>query len=256
MKNTHLSCRCCGHRSDFLQVGVLIGLEVSYFECTQCAYVQTEVPYWLDIAYTSAINDSDTGIMVRNQANARIVLATLLLLGERAASVVDFAGGYGILVRLLRDFGVQAFWADHYCQNLVAKGFEYKNQKAALITSFEAFEHFINPAAELDRILDIAPNVLISTELMPRPTPAIDKWWYYGQNHGQHIGFFRAETLQKLALARGKYFYTDNRSYHLISSKRFNPVLWKVAIRLKKYAPLLRGKSLTEKDHLEIAQKK
>ena len=255
MYNKTTTCRCCGDRACFLQMGELIKLQVSYFECNNCGYVQTETPYWLDKAYASVINYSDTGILARNQTNARIVMATLLLIGERAASVIDFAGGYGILVRLLRDFGIQAFWADRYCQNLLANGFEYKNQKAALITTFEAFEHFINPAEELDQLLAIAPNVLISTELMPSPTPKIENWWYYGQNHGQHIGFFRAKTLRKLALDRGKYFYTDNHSYHLISSRRFNPMFWKIAIRLNKYATLFCGKSLTERDHLETIQK-
>ena len=52
-------------------------MEVDYFECPNCGYVQTETPYWLGRAYAEAINDNDTGILVRNQANARIVLATI-----------------------------------------------------------------------------------------------------------------------------------------------------------------------------------
>jgi Nif-specific regulatory protein len=45
-------------------------------------------------------------------------------LGSLFGTVVDCAGGYGILVRLLRDYGVNALWSDPYCENVLAKGFE------------------------------------------------------------------------------------------------------------------------------------
>src|SRR5262245_52600473 len=75
------TCRVCGKNATALWSGKLLDLTVSYFECETCGYVQTEYPYWLDRAYSHAINDSDTGIMARNLANARIVLATLIALG-------------------------------------------------------------------------------------------------------------------------------------------------------------------------------
>jgi hypothetical protein len=160
------SCRCCGGASIYLFPGSLVGFDVGYFECIICGYVQTETPHWLDQSYTDAINNSDTGIMARNQANSKIVLATMLLLGKLDGILVDYAGGYGILVRLLRDFGLNALWSDPYCENLLAKGFEHTNEKADLVTAFEAFEHFVNPAEELDKLLAIAPNVLFSTLLI------------------------------------------------------------------------------------------
>src|SRR3972149_7492168 len=105
MKMSLDTCRSCGSQSLYLQSGVLLDMEVDYFECPNCGYSQTETPYWLGRAYAEAINDNDTGILVRNQANARIVLATMLMLGKLDGTVVDCAGGYGILVRLLRDYG-------------------------------------------------------------------------------------------------------------------------------------------------------
>jgi hypothetical protein len=75
----------------------------------------------LEEAYASTINNSDTGIMSRNLSNISLVLATLILIKNRNSLVVDCAGGYGFLVRLLRDIGVNALWSDPYCENLVAK---------------------------------------------------------------------------------------------------------------------------------------
>ena len=209
MPNPSAICRCCGSNSRFLWRGDVLGEPANYFDCAECGYVQTEMPHWLERAYAVAINVSDTGIMARNQDNARLVLATMLSLGKLKGKVVDCAGGYGILVRMLRDYGVDAFWSDRYCENLLARGFAYESGEADLATAFEAFEHFVNPAKDLDSLLAIAPNILLSTLLIPDPAPAPGTWWYYGAEHGQHIGFFRLRTLKKLVADRGKFLLSD-----------------------------------------------
>ena len=161
------TCRCCA--TDFLTClfqADLLGKNISYFECKNCGYVQTEEPTWLQEAYTSVINVSDTGIIARNLLNVSLVLATLAMTGLRKSQVVDYAGGNGFLVRLLRDVGVDALWSDPYCENLVARGFEYVNDKQAnLVTVFESFEHFVRPMDEMVKILDIAPNILLTTNI-------------------------------------------------------------------------------------------
>jgi len=240
-------CRCCGSSTNFSQSGQLIGYEVSYFECPDCGYVQTEDPYWLEQAYSMAINGSDTGIMDRNNLNARIVLAILMLMGKLNGTVVDCAGGYGILVRLLRDYGVNALWSDRYCENLLARGFERQAESADLVTAFEAFEHFVNPGEELDRLLAIAPNVLLSTQLIAKPAPVQSDWWYYGKDHGQHIGFFTLKTLQRLAEERGKHLISNGTSYHLISSKPVSRNMWLAHVKLNRFMPFVVGRKLKSK---------
>lgn len=241
------TCRTCGAESLFLQQGTVLDIGVDYFECPACGYVQTEAPHWLERAYARPINESDTGILVRNQTNARIVLATMLMLGRWDGTLVDCAGGYGILVRLLRDLGVNALWSDRYCENLLARGFAHANEPADLVTAFEAFEHFERPTLELDRLLEIAPNVLLSTEIISNPAPKPEDWWYYGPEHGQHIGFFRIRTLRKLAEARGKFLLSDGVSYHLIADKPVNKALWKLWMRASKVLPILLTSRLTPK---------
>ena len=150
-------CRVCGGPSRHMFSQRLLDHDVSYFDCAQCGYFQTEAPHWLDQAYASAINDVDTGILWRNQLNARRVVMTLAAVGRLSGRVVDHAGGYGILVRLLRDLGVDARWRDKYCQNLVARGFEADAAPCDLITAFEVFEHLEDPMAELRQMLAQAP---------------------------------------------------------------------------------------------------
>jgi len=241
-------CRVCSVKTNEpISSGMIFGNAVNYFECTVCGYVQTEHPYWLEKAYSSAINNCDTGIMARNQLNVGLVLATLNSLKSLDGMVVDYAGGYGILVRLLRDRGIEALWSDSYCTNLLAVGFEHANEKADLVTAFEAFEHFVDPLIEADKLFAIATNLLISTSLIASPAPQPDQWWYYGLDHGQHIGFFRVQTLQFIAKKFNKYLVTDGLSCHLFSEKPINAFQWKMYIRLARRFPALYERNLRSK---------
>ena len=259
LRDDATECRSCGALDAVLAFsGQLLSHRVDFFECRTCRYVQTERPFWLEQPYSTVMNDSDTGVMSRNLTNARIVLGTLWMLGALPAKVVDFAGGYGVLVRLLRDYGVDAFWVDRYCTNLMARGFEYDCGQAGLLTAFEALEHFVAPGEELAHMLSIAPTVLLSTELMPVPTPAQQDWWYYGSEHGQHIGFFRVETLRALASRHGKRLLTDGRAYHLVTDHAVNETAWRLMLRLNRAIPaLVRGKltSRTWSDHELMASR-
>lgn len=227
--------------------GILFDNKINYFECAACGYVQTEHPYWLEKAYSSAINNCDTGIMSRNQSNVGLILATLDALNSFDSTVVDYAGGYGILVRLLRDRGIEALWSDPYCKNLLALGFEHTNEKACLITAFEAFEHFVDPVVEAEKLFSIAPNLLISTFLIPTPTPAPSQWWYYGLGHGQHIGFFRIETLKFIAQKFNKHFVSDGVSCHFFADTAISSLEWNIKIRLARRFPSLYSRKLKSK---------
>ena len=216
-----IKCRCCEKNNSFkIFSAELLSKKVEYFECENCRYVFTEEPTWLDEAYKNSMNDSDTGIMSRNLSNISSVMATLTMLRNRNSTIVDYAGGYGYLVRLLRDIGVNALWSDPYAKNLFAKGFEYKNNDSAkIVTAFEAFEHFVKPCEEMAKLVNIAPNILITTSIIPKPTPKPLDWCYYGLDHGQHIGFFRFETLKYIADKFDLFLLSNGVDIHFFSKK-------------------------------------
>lgn len=243
-KNSHMVrnsycrvCRICDSNLRLIQRATLIGHEVEYYECTNCAFIQTNEPKWLDEAYGDPINTSDTGILSRNLSNRALVLATLTLMRKRRGQVVDFAGGFGILVRLLRDIGIDAFWADPYSDNLVARGFEFnKNgEQPVLVTAFEAFEHFVSPVEEMDNLLTISPNILFTTLIAPSPAPPPEDWWYYGLDHGQHVAFYRVQTLQYLADKFGLQLLSDGRSVHFFSKEKYSYPVWLLLMRSARY---------------------
>lgn len=254
-------CRCCSEiLSEKLFSAKILKKNVKYFSCNNCGYVQTEEPSWLEEAYNFTINESDTGIMSRNMANVKLVLATLNLIKNKNSLVLDYAGGHGFLVRLLRDIGIDALWSDPYCKNLVAKGFEYKGtEKVNLITSFESFEHFVRPCDEMMKLLNIAPNILLTTNIIPDPAPKPHEWWYYGLEHGQHIGFYRLKTLQYLANKFGLHLISDGFSRHFFSKQKYSFITWRVLIFIASKFPNLLSIGLhskTWKDHLLKANNK
>lgn len=254
---TTTACRVCGVPTRQLFTGPLLRHTVRYEECGTCGYVQTEPPHWLDEAYGEAINRSDTGIMRRNERNVRLVVQVLAMLGKLRGQVVDCAGGYGLLVRMLRDRGVDARWSDRYCENLVARGFEADPQaRADLLTAFEAMEHFTEPVHELGAMFDRSDHVLVSTDLIPEPAPAPGQWWYYGPEHGQHIGFFRPRTLTWMAQHLGLHVVSDGRSFHLFSRRPVPRWRWLLARHGLRFAPLvarLRLRSLVWSDRDRMA---
>lgn len=246
-------CRVCGEKNlKILFQGRLLERNVNYYECQVCDYVQTQTPDWLEEAYNSPINLTDTGIVLRNQSSIYRVISTLKLLKKVQGKVLDFAGGYGLLVRMLRDLGIDAYWMDPYCKNLLSKGFEHTNQKIDLVTAFEVLEHLVYPMQELDTIFRVSPNALFSTTLIPLPAPALKEWDYYGLEHGQHTGFYRMKTLEYIAQKYGKHLVTDGIHYHLFTQKRVNKSLWILFTKLAKHIPkalLYNLSSKTQRDH-------
>ncbi len=148
----------------------------------------------------SPINIEDTGLLKRNILFAKRTSVLLFFLFNKDSAFLDYAGGNGLFVRLMRDQGFDFYWSDPYTENIFARGFEYDNQKKVdLITTFESFEHFTNPLAEISKMLSLSRNILFSTEIYKGNPPRADKWDYYSFSHGQHISLYSERTLRYIA---------------------------------------------------------
>ena len=74
-----------------------------YYHCPSCGFLQVGDPCWLEQAYQESISVLDTGIMQRNLHLARASSVILYFLFNRSGAFLDFAGGYGMLTRMMRD---------------------------------------------------------------------------------------------------------------------------------------------------------
>lgn len=253
------TCRICFNaESRYIFQGKLINHSVKYYECDVCGYVQTETPHWLEEAYDSAINEYDTGIISRNQICSRRATNLCALLNIKNDFILDFAGGYGVFTRLMRDIGFNVLWQDKYCNNLLAKGFNFNGQNVKLLTAFEVFEHLESPITILDEMFDISSNIFFSTLLIPEPTPKIEEWWYYGQKHGQHIGFYRKKTLEYIAKKYNKNLYSYRSEVHFLSEQKFPKIFFWVLMKFNSLFFIFSRKRVSSKvwnDYLEIEKK-
>lgn len=210
---------------------VLQKYDVKYYRCADTGFIQTEEPYWLDEAYSSAITKLDVGLLYRNLLLRDRVSKVLIADFDKTAVFLDYAGGYGVFTRLMRDNGFNFYNTDKFCQNLFAEYFDLSDLPAAtdfeLVTAFEVFEHLTNPIAEIKEMLKFSDNLLFSTELQPDNLQTVDDWPYFATETGQHIAFYKQESLKVIADQLGYHFYTDGSFLHLFSKTKFdhNPVV-------------------------------
>jgi hypothetical protein len=204
MSDKRRACSLCGAPAPWLcRQRLLDKYDVDYFQCTQCDLIQTERPYWLEEAYTQAISQLDTGAMQRNEAAARLtaLLATLVDIPP-SARCLDFGGGHGVFVRMMRDLGLDFRWFDKYGENLFARGFEGDvAEHHTLVTAFEVIEHLADVRTDLDALFAPSPDyVLVGTVLHEGHRT---DWWYYMLESGQHVAFFSRKTLAWIAETYG-----------------------------------------------------
>jgi len=230
-----MDCKLCQSEVNEIYQAKLLGkYNVSYFHCPNCEFIQMEKEFWLEEAYQDSINISDTGYIRRNLVLSKVVSSILGLFFPSNAKYLDYAGGYGVFVRMMRDIGYDFFWQDKYTQNLFSRGFEQSQQKQfAVVTSFESFEHFDKPLNEIETMLKLSDSILFSTVLYGNKIPQPD-WPYLGQEHGQHIAFYNLKSLTQLAKKYQLYFYSDRKSVHLLTKKRINPLLFYLVVKLSR----------------------
>ncbi|HTB07767.1 MAG TPA: class I SAM-dependent methyltransferase, partial [Bacteroidia bacterium] len=138
---------------------------------------------------------------------------------------IDYGGGYGLFVRMMRDKGFQFYRYDTYCQNLFALHFDFKDstvKKFDILTAFEVFEHLANPLEEIEKMLEMSDNLIFSTIIAPVSSNEFDKWWYRAPLSGQHVSFYTIDSLKLIAKKYGKHFYSNNQNFHIISGKEID----------------------------------
>lgn len=214
---------------------VLYKYPVQYYFCNSCLFIQTEKPYWLDEAYGDAIASSDTGLVIRNFSLASKLSTYIFLNLKPKAAYLDIAGGYGMLTRLMRDFGFNYFWSDPYCKNLHAIGFEKADcdQSFLAISTFEVLEHVEDPVEFISNHLkeNQCKVIIFSTELFVGDAPPSEDWWYYSFSTGQHISFFSEKSLRLIAKKLNLNFYSFNGLHVLSDSKPRYAFLTKIATK-------------------------
>lgn len=221
---TH-SCLICNSNMKLIFSALLLRkYKVKYFKCGNCGFIHTQRPYWLTEAYSNAIADLDIGLVNRNLYFQPIIENIIIKYFDYEKKFIDFAGGYGLFVRLMRDKGFDFYRQDKYCQNIFAQYFsiddiDEKNEKSKFeaLTALEVFEHLENPLEEINNMFSYSDSVIFSTELQPsKDIKSVDDWWYFVPETGQHISFYTLDSLKVIASKFNAFIYSDNYSIHVM----------------------------------------
>jgi len=230
------TCKVCDSLSTgFGQTNVLGKYTVAYFRCVRCGFVQTEEPYWLDEAYSTALIAADVGAVRRNLQLAETTQAIVQHLFDPRGRFLDYGGGYGLFVRLMRDRGLDFRWRDRYAANLYSMGFEPEpgGKGFDLVTAFEVLEHLVDPVAEVGEMLRQGDSLLFSTELLPPGNPRPGAWWYYAPFGGQHISIYTRASLEALGERFGARLTSDGRTLHLLSRRSVSETAFRLLSKVR-----------------------
>ncbi len=231
-----MKCKICdGTVRQLFVKKVLHKYDAAYFQCSDCRFIQTEEPYWLGEAYKNAIAQLDVGLVWRSERLTPIV-STLIrtFLPKRGARFLDYGGGYGLFVRMMRDRGFDFYRQDLHCENIFADQFDLTNlpagSKFAMVTAFEVLEHFPDPVAGLEAMLQLSDTILLTTELQPENAAALSDWPYFAPETGQHISLFHRDSLAALARRTGLHLLS-HEDVHFLSRSPRSPFLFRLAFR-------------------------
>ncbi len=252
-------CKVCSETSStWVKIKILDRYDVQYYSCENCGFIQTETPYWLDEAYSSAIARSDIGLIFRNIRYSVFCSAIIPMICDIKLPAVDYGGGNGMFVRMMRDKGFEFYWQDKYAKNQFAEGFEAsQDKKYSLLTAFEVFEHLTQPIEEIAEMFRYSDAIVFSTRLLPHWKVAPENWWFFTPDTGQHISLYSRESLEFIARKFNVRLSTNGISLHVLS-KHYLP---SSILKFLSYSPfaavtsfILNGsrKSLLESDYYKI----
>lgn len=259
-----MNCNICNGGSAHMFSAKILGkYDAQYYRCNNCGFIQTEAPYWLEEAYSSAITSLDIGLISRNLTLTPVTSALINQHFNPAALFLDYGGGYGMFTRLMRDNGFSFYRQDIYCENLFAKHFDLsdlpKDAKFELLTAFEVLEHLPNPCQSLGSMLEFSDSVFFSTELVPTGVKTKDDWWYFMPETGQHISLYTSKSLNFLAKKHKLNYYSNNSNLHLFTPRKLSASVFKLLMkyRVAKMVNMIKGNrnGLLSKDYDLILKK-
>lgn len=214
---------CSSQQQVIFSKRILNKYDVDYLFCESCKFLCTERPYWLAESYADAIARCDTDVIRRNTSTGAKVCALFRWMFGARGRYLDVGGGYGVLTRVMRDFGFDYYWQDDHATNLFARGFEgaiESREPYVGVSAIEVVDHIENPLDLIRRVIagTGCQAFVFSTTLYSGERPP-EQWSNYALNSGQHIAFFHRATLERIA-AILQLHLSSHGNLHMLSKRK------------------------------------
>jgi hypothetical protein len=259
------NCIAClsGNLKTIFSIKILSKYDGELLECESCKSYFFKEPFWLEEAHKNAISNLDVGIVERNLIFKNLMMAALPGSNKK---YMDYGAGTGLLVRMLRDRGLEFEYQDQFAQPTFPVNFSHDNStissKYNAITIFEVFEHLHDPRNVLVQLGALTDLLIFSTELSSEENMSPD-YWYLQPLSGQHINFVTHDGLERLGKTMNYNLYSNNKNLHCYYRGKLSKRV-KLAISFPKVAWVLgllldlklRKKSLVERDYLSQISKR
>ncbi len=97
--NNGVDSNITGGKTRPIFVAKILGrYDVTYHQCVETGFIQTDDPAWLDKAYNDAITALDLGLVSRNIEKARLTAKLIERAFTNGTDFIDFGGGYGFFI--------------------------------------------------------------------------------------------------------------------------------------------------------------
>lgn len=219
-------CRLCGGNAIRVFETMILGRHrVGYWECTQCACLQTDPPHWLEEAGEADGMMPDVGAAQRSVTLSLTISALLEQLGleqlglERpgvgtGTSCLDWGGGDGLFTRMMRDRGFAFFLQDDGTGNRYAQGFARQDAAAAVFpvtTALEVLERLPDPARDLRGIFAADSDIVIVTARLYRGEGP--DWPQLSPDTGRSVFFYSLRGLDLVAQRYGMRLHSNGQTH-------------------------------------------
>ena len=89
---------------------------------------------------------------------------------------------------------------------------------------------YLQLGGEIEKMLGFSDTILFTTELQPTDKDALNNWWYFTPETGQHVSLYSLRSLQKLAEKFNMHLLSHGH-LHLLSKTKRNNFLYNMAFR-------------------------
>lgn len=212
-----MKCRICESSTEkYLSSTVMGKYKAEYYLCRTCTSIQVCDPYWLEEAYKNIELELrlDTGRFARAKHNSAFTNQIIEEDFEGTEEFLDFGCGVeGLFVNQMRSKRRQFFGYDKYRTDVPF--YKDLNNRYGMITSFEVFEHLLDPKETLESIFKSTNKIMIGTMMLKQGNLPSKDWLYFAPASGQHVTFYSKDSMRYLSklFNADVEFYNDNSIY-------------------------------------------